>query len=241
MAGSACVTYKSIRRVPRRIAGLTMPAIARPNASSSGVKVVTPLAFCVLLRPATVPCVRRAGILIGHDTLAQKSASTVLRQTFGAYNPGKKCLVSEILFDRSQRLLAGQKHGAHPRRGIVGRKETRLLKFHFQNRVALVKLRRPRKITKRQEKAGQNANRHDPNTFDERMPEPAKIEPVESSAYARSNSHDWFLRIGRNGCPVRRLGRINHGKILAGTLHQQVRSKRRRPKNFPVKKYFRRR
>ena len=61
----------------------------------------------------------RAGTLIGDDTLAQKSASTVLRQTFGAYNPRKKCLVSEILFDRSQRLLAGQKHRARPRRVIA--------------------------------------------------------------------------------------------------------------------------
>ena len=120
----------------------------------------------------------RAGILFGDDTLAQKSASTVLRQTFGAYNPRKKCLVSEILFDRSQRLLAGQKHRARPRRGIVRWDETRLLKFHFQNRVGLVKLRRPREVTQRKEKASQNANRYDPNTFEERMPIPAKIERV---------------------------------------------------------------
>ena len=120
----------------------------------------------------------RAGTLVGDDTLAQKSASTVLRQTFGAYHPCKKCLVSEILFDRSQRLLAGQKHRARPRCGIVRWDETRLLKFHFQNRVGLVKLRRPREVTQRQEKAGQNANRYDPNTFEERMPIPAKIERV---------------------------------------------------------------
>ena len=40
---------ESIRRVPRRTIGITMPAIARPNASSRGVNVVTPVAFCVLL------------------------------------------------------------------------------------------------------------------------------------------------------------------------------------------------
>src|SRR6266550_237518 len=133
MAGSLCVTYKSIKRVPRRIAGVTMPTIPRANASSSGVNVVTPLAFCVLL-PA------------GDDTLAQNSVSTVLRQTFGAYNPRKKCLVSEILFDRFERLLAGQKHRARPRRVIRGWDETRLLKFHLQERVSLVKLRCPRQI-----------------------------------------------------------------------------------------------
>src|SRR4029077_3279577 len=117
----------------------------------------------------------RAGTLIGDDTLAHNSLSTVLRQTFGAYNPRKKCLVSEILFDRSERLRAGQKRRARPRRVIPGWDETRLLKFHFQNRVGLVKLRRPREVTQRQEKATQNANRYDPNTFEERMPIPAKI------------------------------------------------------------------
>ena len=88
----------------------------------------------------------RAGTLIGDDTLAQNSVSTVLRQTFGAYNPRKKCLVSEILFDRFERLLAGQKHRARPRRVIRGWDETRLLKFHLQERVSLVKLRCPRQI-----------------------------------------------------------------------------------------------
>jgi hypothetical protein len=46
--------------------------------------------------------------------------------------------------------------------------------------MALVQLRRPRKISKRNEKAGQDANGHDPNPFDERMPEPADIEPLEA-------------------------------------------------------------
>ena len=48
MAGSRCVTYKSIRRVPRRIMGLTMPTIARPNTSSSGENIVIPVALLVL-------------------------------------------------------------------------------------------------------------------------------------------------------------------------------------------------
>ena len=95
----------------------------------------------------------RAGTLIGDDTLAQKSASAVLRQTFGAHDSRKKCWVSEILFDRSQCLPAGQKHRARPRRIIRSRNETRLLKFHIQNRVGLVELRRPREVTQRQEKA----------------------------------------------------------------------------------------
>src|SRR5213076_2284165 len=84
--------------------------------------------------------------------LTQKSASTVLRQAFGAYHSRKKCLVSEILFDRSQCLLAGQKYRAHPRRGIVRRDEARLLKLHFQNCVSLIKLQRPCEVTQRQKK-----------------------------------------------------------------------------------------
>src|SRR5262245_55948938 len=61
------------------------------------------LRFVAILRRLRAFC--RAGILVGDDTLAQKSASTVLRQAFRAYNPRKKCLVSEILLDRSHRLL----------------------------------------------------------------------------------------------------------------------------------------
>ena len=49
MAGSGCVTYKSIKRVPRRITGLTMPTIARPNPSSRGVNIATPVALLGLL------------------------------------------------------------------------------------------------------------------------------------------------------------------------------------------------
>src|SRR5439155_1087542 len=96
----------------------------------------------------------RAGALVGYGALTQKSASTVLRQAFGAYHSRKKCLVCEILFDRSQCLLAGQKYRAHPRRGIVRRDEARLLELHFQNCVSLIKLRRPREVTQRQKKAG---------------------------------------------------------------------------------------
>ena len=96
----------------------------------------------------------RTGLLIDHDSFTQKRVSTVRRQTFGPHHPGEQSLVCQILFDGSQRLLAGQKHGPHARRGIVGRKETRLLKFHLQHTVALVQLGRPRKVTKRKEKAG---------------------------------------------------------------------------------------
>jgi hypothetical protein len=97
---------------------------------------------------------RRAGLLIDHDSLAQKRASTVRRQTFGPHHSGEQSLVCQILFNGPQRLLAGQKHGPHARRGIVGRKETRLLKFYLQYAVALVQFGRSRKITKRKEKAG---------------------------------------------------------------------------------------
>ena len=61
MAGSRCVTYKSIRRVPRRITGLTMPAIARPNASSIGVNVATPLPLWLVVPAGDASA--RAGVL----------------------------------------------------------------------------------------------------------------------------------------------------------------------------------
>ena len=51
--------------------------------------------------------------------------------------------------------------------------------------MGLVKLRRPREITQRKEKAGQNANRYDPNAFEERMPKPAEIELVQSIGVVR--------------------------------------------------------
>src|SRR6266542_1518525 len=143
MAGSRCVTYKSIRRVRRRIGAL-----------------------------------RLAGGLILDDTLAQKRASTVFRQAFGAYDSGKKGLVSQILLDGSQRLLAGEKHGAHARGGIVRGENARFLKLHFENCMSLVKLRRPREVTQREKQASQNTHRDDPNALDERMPEAPKIDSL---------------------------------------------------------------
>ncbi len=132
-----------------------MPTIARPNASSQRFLERRKCrdATGVLRLAASLRRLRafgRAGTLSGDDTLAQNSVSTVLRQTFGAYNPRKKCLVSEILFDRFERLLAGQKHRARPRRVIRGWDETRLLKFHLQERVSLVKLRCPRQMPQRE-------------------------------------------------------------------------------------------
>jgi hypothetical protein len=182
----------------------------------------------------------RAGTLIGDDTLAEKSASTVLRQTFGAHDSCKKCWISEILFDRSQRFPAGEKHRSRPRRIIRGWNETRLLKFHVQHRVGLIKLRRPREVTQRQEKASQNANHDDPNTFYERMPITAKIECVWPISVLRCQRHAWCIGIGCNGRSPQRLDRVNHGRILAAILHQEVRPQRRQQK-IAAKKYFRRR
>ena len=240
MAGSRCVTYKSIKRVPRRIAGCTMPTIARPNASSSGVNVVTPLAFWVLL---ALRRLRRSVVLelLLATTLWPRRASTVLRQTFGAHNPRKKCWVSEILFDRSQRLPAGQKHRARPRRVIVRWDETRLLKFHFQNRVGLVKLRRPREVTQRKKKASQNANRYDPNTFQERMPIPAKIERLCSpSAYSAVKGAPGLSEWGATVAPLRDwAGSITAKYWLEPYTKKCVR--KGEGEKISAKKYFRRR
>ena len=233
MAGSPCVTYKSIKRVPRRITGCTMPAIPRPNASSSGVNVVTPLAFCVLL-PACDGSVRSVVLeFLLATTLWPRRARppSCAKPSERTTRARSVWLVRFCSIVRSA-SCAGQKHRARPRRGIVRWDETRLLNFHFQNRVGLVKLRRPREVTQRKEKASQNANRYDPNTFEERMPIPAKIERGQSIGVLRCQRHAWFVGIGRNGRSPQRLGRVNHGKILAGTLHQEVRSQRRRRKNF---------
>src|SRR5206468_1864152 len=124
-----------------------------------------------------IGALRLAGRLIRDDTLAQKRASTVFRQAFGAYDSGKKGLVSQILLDGSQRLLAGEKHGAHARGGIVRGENARFLKLHFENCMSLVKLRRPREVTQRQKKTGKHANGDDPNAFYKRMPVAPKIEP----------------------------------------------------------------
>jgi len=78
------------------------------------------------------------------------------------------------LFDGSQGFLAGQKRGAHAS-GSIRSDDTRLLEIHFQNCVPLIKFRRPREVTQRQKKAGQNADGNDPNTLDERMPVAPKI------------------------------------------------------------------
>src|SRR5206468_12694144 len=44
--------------------------------------------------------------------------------------------------------------------------------------------------------------------------------------------------MGRNGRFPQRLGRVNHGKRLAGALQQEVRSQRRRRKKFRLKNTF---
>src|SRR5438309_1429582 len=125
-----------------------------------------------------IGALRRAGGLIRDDTLAQKRASTVFRQAFGAYDSRKKGLVSQILLDGSQRFLAGEKHGAHARGGIVRGENARFLKLHFENCMSLVKLRRPREVTQREKQASQNTDRDDPNALDERMPEAPKIDSL---------------------------------------------------------------
>ena len=53
-----------------------------------------------------------------------------------------------------------------------------VLKLHFEHRMALIKLRRPREITQRDEKTGQHTKSDDPNPLDKRMPEAPKIEPA---------------------------------------------------------------
>ena len=89
----------------------------------------------------------------------------------------KKGLVAEVLLDGSQPLLGGQKRRA-PRRGGFRSDKGRVLKFHFEHRMALIELWRPREITQRDEKTGQHTKSDDPNPLDERMPEAPKIEPA---------------------------------------------------------------
>jgi hypothetical protein len=87
-------------------------------------------------------------------------------------------LVGEVLLDRSQRLLAGQKRRAHPRGGVLRCHKGWLLKLHFEHDMALIELWRSREITQREEKTGQHTKSDDPDPLDERMPETPKIEPT---------------------------------------------------------------
>src|SRR5262245_56649546 len=94
--------------------------------------------------------------------------------------------------------------------------------------MALVCLRRAGEISEGKEKTGQDANAHDPNAFEKRMPESAEVELLESLGVVRSQiGHNRFLRIRRNRCAERRLRMINHGRIPGATIHQQARRKRR--------------
>ena len=70
------------------------------------------------------------------------------------------------------------------------------------------------------------------------MPIPAKIERGQSIGVLRCQRNAGFVGNGRNGRSPQRLGRVNHGKILARTLHQEVRSQRRRRKKFRLKNTF---
>src|SRR5437870_7668203 len=47
-----------------------------------------------------------------------------------------------------------------------------------------------------------------------------------------------FLGNRGNGCPRNRMRGLDHGKTLAGTLHQEVRSQRRRRKKFRLENTF---
>src|SRR4029453_19336967 len=105
-------------------------------------------------------------------------ASIILGQAFRAYDSPKEGLVGEVLLDRAQRLLAGQKRRAHARRGVFRSDKDRVLKLHFEHRMALIELWCSRQITQRDKKTGQHTKSHDPNPLDERMPEAPEIKPA---------------------------------------------------------------
>ena len=181
----------------------------------------------------------RAGTLLGDDTLAQKSASTVLRQTFGAYNPRKKCLVSEILFDRSQRLLSwpetsSASASSNRSSGRNSAPEIPLPKPCGLGKASASARGYPTPGTgrpKRKSLRSKYVRRKNANTGENRT-------CVVHRRTAAVNGTPGLSESGRNGRSPQRLGRINHGKILARTLHQEVRSQRRRRKKFRLKNTF---
>src|SRR5881397_3621576 len=88
MAGSWCVTNKSIKRVPRRITGFTMPTIPRPNPSSSGVTTFTPLeeglgrGMVGMVKPVIRRGTRLIDLFVTHHdpAMAQRLAEAVGRE-----------------------------------------------------------------------------------------------------------------------------------------------------------------
>src|SRR5436190_24138117 len=69
------------------------------------------------------------------------------------------------------------------------------------------------------------------------MPQAPKIE-LMCLGVLPSQVGNRFLGNRGNGCPRTRMRGLNHGKRLAGTLHQEVRSQRRRRKKFRLKNTF---
>src|SRR5437762_12771089 len=69
------------------------------------------------------------------------------------------------------------------------------------------------------------------------MPQAPKIE-LMCLGVLPSQVGNRFLGNRRNGRLRNRMRRLDHGKTLAGTLHQEVRSQRRRRKKFRLKNTF---
>src|SRR5262252_2714816 len=70
------------------------------------------------------------------------------------------------------------------------------------------------------------------------MPEPPKIEPLHSLSVLPGQGHGCLLGICRNVRSHHRLGRINHGKILARSLHSSTALGKAKAQNFWLKNTF---
>ena len=91
--------------------------------------------------------------------------------------------------------------------------------------MTLVELRRPRQITKGEEKTGNCANDHDPKAFDNRVPEMAEIEALPGG---------FRLRIDRGSTGSGRHSRKRGGRISHHSLQRDLGAGAEPRKSFPV-------
>src|SRR5436853_6673908 len=81
-----------------------------------------------------------------------------------------------MLFDGTKRFLTGQEHRTHTRRRFFRPNQAWFLKFNLQNSVTLIKFWRPREVAEGQKNTGYDAKHHNPDPFDNGMPETEKIQ-----------------------------------------------------------------
>ena len=166
---------------------------------------------------------RRRFARIGSHASSQERAPTVVCQSFGTHNPGKKRPIDEVLLDRSQCFLAGEKHRAHARCRFFRGDESRLLKLDLENSVSLVKFGSASEIAERKKQSRNNTKHNNPDSFDDRMPQTKKIQAallLERIDIHRERRRHWD-RSWRWHRRNRIKGRVCHGTRIENSISRQ--------------------